>query len=117
MCYNGRTHRGPPPKFSALPHRSTPGLAIGYGRRTMHDPAGHGERTSLLMRRGKNRGFVAHIADAAEQPLCRIKLNLALWQLEERPVGAPVACRFCRTLQAKRSCDDPCTLPHGPVVR
>ncbi len=60
------------------------------------------ERAWLLVRSAYKTGLVAHIPDAAGQPLCHTKLKLPLWRIEHRLLRATVVCNPCKRVQAKR---------------
>lgn len=57
----------------------------------------------VLMHRD-NRGYMVHLADAQGNPVCCVRLNLALWHLCERNLAAlSRLCYHCRRIHAQRS--------------
>ncbi len=60
-----------------------------------------GKTIRLLVCIDRTRNVAQHIPNIVGQPLCKIRLNLSLWQLEERPVDKTLICNRCKQNQAK----------------
>lgn len=50
----------------------------------------------LLVKMDRSFGLAAHIPDAEGKPLCKARLNLATWQLQEQSTEKIVICNNCR---------------------
>ncbi len=61
-----------------------------------------GETVVLLVRVDPTEGLADHIPNIVGQPLCKIRLNLSLWQIEERPVEEARICHRCTVMLAKQ---------------
>jgi hypothetical protein len=61
-----------------------------------------GETVVLLVCRDRTRGVADHIPNIVGQPLCKIRLNLSLWQIEARPVEEARICHRCTVVLAKQ---------------
>jgi len=61
-----------------------------------------GETVVLLVYRDRTRGVVDHIPNTLGLPLCKTRLNLSLWQIEERPVEEARVCHRCTVMLAKQ---------------
>ncbi len=61
-----------------------------------------GETVVLLVRVDQTEGLADHIPNIVGQPLCKIRLNLSLWQIEACPVEEARICHRCTVVLAKQ---------------
>jgi len=59
-----------------------------------------GETMVLLVRGDPTEGLVDHIPNTVGQPLCKIRLNRAFWQIKESPVDEARVCHRCTVMLA-----------------
>jgi hypothetical protein len=57
----------------------------------------------LLVKGLGERGLVAHFPDDAGRPLCKTKLKLSDWQIQERVEPPLIVCYHCRRIQSRPS--------------
>lgn len=56
----------------------------------------------LLIKADGTLGTSAHIANTDGQPICKININPATWQIQERAPKGVFICRRCQRMQAQR---------------
>jgi hypothetical protein len=54
----------------------------------------------LLIKTGM-QGLAAHLANASGQPICKSKINLTNWRLQERCQESVLICANCRRIRAR----------------
>ena len=59
------------------------------------------EHRHFLVRVTGMSGLAAHIVDGSGQPMCKIRLNSAKWQIDDGGQNVPLVCRRCETVAAK----------------
>jgi len=67
------------------------------------DPAAEGETVRLLVCIDSKRGVAEHIPTSSDHPLCKTRIKLSLWHIEERPVNEARICRRCAAMLAKQA--------------
>jgi hypothetical protein len=58
----------------------------------------------LLIRVEEQTGHAAHIPDMNGEPLCKTRLNRAVWQICECQPGGTVICYHCRRARSAKEC-------------
>ena len=58
-----------------------------------------GETPQFLIRAHGVTGFAAHIPNSDGEPICKLKLNMSRWQIEECPLPPRLVCHRCTSTQ------------------
>jgi hypothetical protein len=74
------------------------------------------ETARFLKRTHGISGFAAHIPNSDGSPICKVTLNLSLWQIDECSLTPTLICNRCTTMQAKLARSSPIPRSHRSAV-